>query len=147
MAILDQSKRPYVEDNDELIFIGIDLPFHKSSGPEGYFKSTQYTLDAVKQNIRLLMNPKRGERIMQPNLGVGLERFLFEQINDNTTIQIQDEIIETFKFWLPFVTIQDIKVEFKENYQQDNNTIMIEIIFNLNKDPNSLESVQVTIGE
>ena len=147
MAILDQSKRPYVEDNDELIFIGIDLPFHKSSGPEGYFKSTQYTLDAVKQNIRLLMNTKRGERIMQPNLGVGLERFLFEQINDNTTIQIQDEIIETFKFWLPFVTIQDIKVEFKENYQQDNNTIMIEIIFNLNKDPNSLESVQVTIGE
>tara|TARA_R100000773_G_C4211268_1_gene110786 strand:- start:995 stop:1432 length:438 start_codon:yes stop_codon:yes gene_type:complete len=145
MAILDRSKRPYIEDNDELIFIGIDLPFHKSNGSEGYFKSTTTTLDAVKQNIRLLMNTKRGERFMQPNLGLGLERFLFQPIKENTTIEIQDEIIETFKFWLPFVVIQNIEVKFKE--LQDNNVITIEIFFNLNKDPNTLESVQVTLGE
>ena len=32
MAILDTSKKQLIQDRDENIFIGIDLPFRKSSG-------------------------------------------------------------------------------------------------------------------
>ena len=42
MAIKDTTRKPYIEDNDENIFIGIDLPFRKSNGIEGYFASTGY---------------------------------------------------------------------------------------------------------
>ena len=43
MAIIDPSKKPYIVDRDENIFVGIDLPFRLSTGPEGYFASTSTT--------------------------------------------------------------------------------------------------------
>jgi uncharacterized protein len=147
MAILDTSKRPFLNDRDELVFIGIDLPFHKSNGTEGWFASTQYTIDAVKQNVKLLLQTRKGERLMQPDLGIDLYKFLFEQITTNVVLQIKAEIIDTFTAWLPFVNIVDIKVQPGENYDVGVNSINIYLEFSLNSDPRTLESVQVTIGE
>jgi hypothetical protein len=147
MAILDTSKRPFINDRDELISIGIDLPFHKSDGTEGWFATTKYTIDAVKQNVKLLLQTKKGERLMQPDLGIDLYRFLFEQITSDTLIEIQNEIIETFSKWLPFVVINDIRIQPGENYDVGVNSINIYLEFNLDSDPRSLESVNVTVGE
>ena len=147
MAILDTSKQPFAQDRDKNVFVGIDLPFRKSEGGEGYFASTSTTLKAVKNDVRLLLLTEKGERIFQPNLGVGLRRFLFEPITGETTLAIQNEIVETFNFWLPFVSIKDIKVETTTQDSFNKNQISINVIFNLDKDPNTLESVQVQIGE
>ena len=147
MAILDTSKKPFIQDRDNNVFIGINLPFKKSEGSEGYFLSTTTTIEAVKNNVRLLLSTDKGERIFQPNLGIGLRRFLFEPITGETTIAIQNEIIETFNFWLPFISIKDIKVETTSADGTNPNQISINVIFNLDKDPNTLESVQVQIGE
>ena len=147
MAILDTSKKPFIQDRDNDVFIGINLPFKKSEGSEGYFLSTTTTIEAVKNNVKLLLSTDKGERIFQPNLGIGLRRFLFEPITGETTLAIQNEIIETFNFWLPFITIKDIKVETTSADGTNPNQISINVIFNLDKDPNTLESVQVQIGE
>ena len=147
MAVLDTSKKPFIQDRDNDVFIGINLPFKKSEGSEGYFLSTTTTIDAVKNNVKLLLSTDKGERIFQPNLGIGLRRFLFEPITGETTLAIQNEIIETFNFWLPFITIKDIKVETTSADGTNPNQISINVIFNLDKDPNTLESVQVQIGE
>ena len=77
MAILDTSKKPFIQDRDNEVFIGINLPFKKSEGSEGYFLSTTTTIEAVKNNVKLLLSTDKGERIFQPNLGVGLRRFFF----------------------------------------------------------------------
>tara|TARA_R110002074_G_scaffold284548_4_gene456295 strand:- start:6630 stop:7073 length:444 start_codon:yes stop_codon:yes gene_type:complete len=147
LAVLDTSKKPFIQDRDDNIYIGIDLPFRKSESGEGYFASTSTTIDAVKNNVRTLLSTDKGERIFQPNLGVDLRRFLFEQITGETTLAIQNEIVESLNFWLPFVTIKDIEVKFSEADGIGPNQISINVIFNLSKDPNTLESVQVQIGE
>ena len=147
MAILDTSKKPFIQDRDNNVFIGINLPFKKSEGSEGYFLSTTTTIDAVKNNVKLLLSTDKGERIFQPNLGIGLRRFLFEPITGETTLAIQNEIIDTFNFWLPFITIKDIQVETTSADGTNLNQISLNVIFNLDKDPNTLESVQVQIGE
>ena len=147
MAILDTSKKPFIQDRDNDVFIGINLPFKKSEGSEGYFLSTTTTIEAVKNNVKLLLSTDKGERIFQPNLGIGLRRFLFEPITGETTLAIQNEIVDTFNFWLPFITIKDIKVETTSADGTNPNQISINVIFNLDKDPNTLESVQVQIGE
>ena len=72
MAIRDTTIKPFIQDRDDNIFVGIDYPFHKSNGVEGWFKSTATTIEAVKNNIKLLLQTERGERLMQPNLGVAL---------------------------------------------------------------------------
>ena len=147
MAILDTSKKPFIQDRDNNVFIGINLPFKKSEGSEGYFLSTTTTIDAVKNNVKLLLSTDKGERIFQPNLGIGLRRFLFEPITGETTLAIQNEIVDTFNFWLPFIKIKDIQVETTSADGTNPNQISINVIFNLDKDPNTLESVQVQIGE
>ena len=143
MAIRDTQKKPFIQDRDENIFVGIDYPFHRSTGVEGWFKSTSTTIDAVKNNIKLLLQTERGERLMQPNLGVSLKRFLFQQIDSDTIVAMQDEIIDTMNFWLPFVEIKDIQV----STDDDRNTIRINVTFNIIRDPNTLRSVEVEIGE
>ena len=146
MAVLDTSKKPFIQDRDNDVFIGINLPFKKSEGSEGYFLSTTTTIEAVKNNVKLLLSTDKGERIFQPNLGIGLRRFLFEPITGETTLAIQNEIVDTFNFWLPFITIKDIQVETTSADGTNPNQISINVIFNLDKDPNTLESVQVQIG-
>ena len=147
MAIKDTTRKPYIEDNDENIFIGIDLPFRRSNGKEGYFASTTTTIEAVKNNIRNLVRTNTGERLMQPNLGLNLRNYMFEQFTDETILGVQNDIVDTFKVWLPFVEIRDIQVSMDENDSIGKNKMSINIVFNITRDPDTLESVQIEIGE
>ena len=147
MAIRDTTKKPYIEDRDSNIFVGIDYPFHKSNGVEGWFASTDTTIKAVKNNIKMLLSTNKGERIMQPNLGINLRKFLFEQYTDESKIAVENEILDTFKTWLPFVEIKGLDINMNETDAIGKNKMSIFITFNIIRDPNTLESIQVEIGE
>jgi len=95
----------------------------------------------VKNNIRNLLNTNQGERLFQPNIGINLRQYLFGQITEETLLQIQESISSTFDFWLPFVQIQNINLKNGTNA----NSIVIDILFNIKQDPNTLESVQISI--
>ena len=43
MAILDRRKDRFVEDQDTRVSVGIEFPFGRVSGGDGYFKSTKTT--------------------------------------------------------------------------------------------------------
>tara|TARA_R110000822_G_scaffold222793_5_gene356096 strand:- start:4767 stop:5225 length:459 start_codon:yes stop_codon:yes gene_type:complete len=139
MAIKDINRKPFIEDNDSNIYIGIDLPIRKSEGKEGYFASTKTTIEAVKNNISNLIQTDLGERLFQPRLGLNLRKFLFEQFNEDIILEIQNEILDALESWLPFVEVSDIQVS------DDNNKLNINIIFNIKQDPNTLDSVQIGI--
>ena len=144
MAIKDTARKPYIEDNDDNIFIGLDLPIHKSSGKEGYFASTSTTIEAVKNNIRNILKTERGERLMQPRFGINLKKFLFEPMSEESVVNIQDEIINTFLVWLPFVEVRDIRVN---SSRVGPNSLNLDIVFNIKQDPNTLDSIQIQITE
>ena len=149
MAIKDLSKNPFIEDRDNNVFIGIDLPFRKSDGIEGWFASTTTTIEAVKNNIRNLLSTHKGERYLQPNIGLNLRKFLFEQFTDELRLQIENDILDTIDFWLPFIQVKDLKVGMSSATagSVNNNKLIISVVFNITRDPNTLESVQVEIGE
>ena len=110
MAVRDTSKKPYLQDEDEKIKIGIDLPIRRDSELDGFFATTSTTIEAVKNNIRNLLQTEEGERFFQPNLGIGLRRVLFDHITEESLIGIQDSILDKLEFWLPFVEVRDIQV-------------------------------------
>lgn len=142
MAFLDTNVTgSFVEDRDSAVSIGIDLPFHRDIGPNGWFATTKTTVEAVKNNIRNLLLTNRGERVFQPNLGLGLRQFLFEQITPDTIIAIQNDIRDTLSLWLPFVIIENIIV----NQKDDFNRIDVKLEFRINQVPNSLDSITVGI--
>jgi|TARA_B100001971_G_scaffold211289_1_gene238722 phage baseplate assembly protein W len=145
MPIFDRRKDRFIEDQDTRVSVGIDFPFGRvPNSSDGYFKTSKTTIDAIKNNIKLLLKTERSERLFQPFLGMNLKRFVFEQITEDTKIQIENDIVDTFETWLPFVELRDIEV-ITNSITEDRNKININIVFNIKKAPNSLESVGVVL--
>ena len=145
MPILDKRKNQFIEDQDTRVSVGIDFPFARVPNQDGYFKTTKTTVESIKNNIKLLLKTEQGERVFQPTLGMGLRRFVFEQINENTSIEIENNIVDVFNTWLPFVELQGIDVNIDPT-NQEQNKIKINITFSIKKSPTSLESVEVALG-
>ena len=146
MAIIDKNiNNWYNVDRDEDVFIGINLPLILDNGQEA---SSKTTMEAVKNNLYNLCSTEQGERVMQPNLGVRLKRYLFEPFTDEVVVGIQQTITDAFAYWLPFVVIRDIDVRMSgEKNHEARSTILVSVVFALSDDPTKYESVQVTVGE
>ena len=144
MPILDKRKNQFIEDQDTRVSVGIDFPFGRQPNQDGYFKTTKTTVESVKNNIRLLLQTEQGERAFQPFLGMGLKRFVFEQITENTSIEIENNIVDVFETWLPFVELKDIQTNI-DSTNQEQNKIKINITFSIKRAPGSLESVGVVL--
>jgi len=142
MAIRDTSRKPYIEDNNTNIKVGIDLPIRRGTDADGFFATTSTTIEAVKNNIRNLLQTNEGERFFQPSLGLNLKRLLFEHITNENLIGVQDSILDKMEFWLPFVEVRDIQILTKDNTTDIGaNEIRVKILFNIKQDPNTLDSV------
>ena len=144
MPILDKRKNQFIEDQDTRVSVGIDFPFARVPNQDGYFKTTKTTVESIKNNIRLLLQTEQGERVFQPSLGMNLRRFVFEQINENTSIEIENNIVDVFNTWLPFVELKDIQTNI-DSTNQEQNKIKINITFSIKRAPGSLESVGVIL--
>jgi len=143
VAIPDRRVKRFVEDRDSRVSVGLDFPIGRQAGDQmGYFATTKTTMDAIKNDVRLLLMTQRGERLFQPFLGMNIRRFLFEQITDDTAIEIENDIVDTFETWLPFVQLQDINVDLGD---QNKNQIKINITFNVRNAPTELQSVGVVL--
>ena len=87
----------------------VSLPFvyNKEDGPYALNKTMQ---DVVKQNLKTLILTDRGERIMLPDFGAGLRKFLFNNLNQSTSLEIKSEIESQVKKYLPFIKIEEVDV-------------------------------------
>ena len=73
---------------------------------------------------------------------------MFQNITDESTLTIQNEILDVLEFWLPFVEVRNIIINSTLNDNSINaNTINIDILFNIKQDPNTWQSVQLSVGE
>ena len=103
---------------------------------------TSTTIEAVKNNIRNLLQTNEGERFFRPNLGLNLRQILFEHVKSENLIRVQDSILDKIELWLPFVEVRDIEVQTREsNVAIGANEVRVKILFNIKRDPNTLDSV------
>ena len=139
-----------MSDRDDDVFIGLKLPLILDNG---FDSSTQTTIEAVKYNLRNLISTELGERVMQPNLGIRLKKFLFDPFTSDVVESIKSSIFDTLAYWLPFVQVENIIVEMSEaNPVQNqggeyNSRMEVSIEFSLKKDPTTTDSVQINIGD
>ena len=120
--------------------IGITLPL---TFGESTFEQSFQTKDQIKSNIKNLLLTKRGERILQPQFGSGLQSLLFEQNVDDLEGKIEDTINESLEQWLPYVTAEEIDIESTDELR-DNNKINVSIKFKIGDDIN-LETLTFTV--
>jgi phage baseplate assembly protein W len=62
----------------------------------------------IKQNLKMLILTEPGERIMEPEFGVGMKRYLFQNFSDDVYSEIDSRIREQVAEYLPDVAIKRI---------------------------------------
>ena len=111
-------------DLQKNIAIGVSLPFN---GP-GVFKSTYTTKDQIKSNLVNLLLTDTGERIMNPNFGTNLKRFLFEGITDSSLNLLKNNILISILNYISEITVTNITLV----PDTDNNLVSLTIEYYLN---------------
>ena len=91
--------------------IGPKLPLFRDDRFGNYDLITSY-IDEVKQNFKNLLLTAPGERIMNPDFGVGLRTFLFEQ-REHAISKIRQRLKGQVSRYMPFIRIN--KVQFNHN--------------------------------
>jgi phage baseplate assembly protein W len=66
--------------------------------------------EQVKQNFKILLLTAPGERLTDSNFGVGLKNYLFELANEQTYSKVRNRIQEQTAQYMPYITIQDLRV-------------------------------------
>ena len=78
---------------------------------------------------------------MQPQFGTGLHSLLFEQMDDQEfEVTIQQVITENVNYWLPYIRIQDIEVEYTDE-NKDRNQAKLKIQFSVG---NEIDTDEIT---
>jgi phage baseplate assembly protein W len=67
--------------------------------------------EKVRQSIRLILATRRGERVMRPDFGAGLEDFLFEPISTTTAALIRHRVETALVQWEPRIDVEAVRVE------------------------------------
>ena len=89
------------------------------------------TIETVAlQNLKMLVLTSPGERMMDPNFGVGIRNFLFEQNNNSTYSKIKTRIMRQTQEYLPFLEIREVKFDSEVNNENIlSNGLLITIEF------------------
>lgn len=89
---------------------GKSLSFSPRVGPDGHMLWSAGELN-VRESICIILRTKPGERLMRPDFGCGLDRYLFEPNSISTLRLIQEEVKRSINRWEPRVTLDDVRVE------------------------------------
>lgn len=66
--------------------------------------------DAVKRSIKNLVITNKYERLLDPNIGAGINALLFEPMTPLTTIAIREAISDVLKFYEPRAVLETLDV-------------------------------------
>ena len=73
------------------------------------FRTIKSFKKLIKQNLKMLILTNKGERVMIPDYGVGINRFLFENYSNSTFAKIETEILEQVSVYMPIVSITELQ--------------------------------------
>ena len=143
MAILERRNikiNPIDLPQNDRVAIGVTLPFN---GP-GVFNSSYATKDQVKSNLINLLLTDPGERLMEPNFGVGVRSLLFEQYIDKENLKTK--MIDQASIYIPEIEISDIFIK-RENPETtpELHTLQISIYYKLLSD-RSIDAIEINFS-
>ena len=106
-------------DLNEEAAIGVTLPFNSDS----VFNQSFTTKEAVKSNLINVLLTFPGERVFEPEFGVGLKRLIFEQNIDEESLK--SNINDQVGMYIPEIEIEDIDIKMVP----DENTLYIRLTY------------------
>jgi len=126
-------------------FVGLNFPLGSRKEVGGYFSRTT-DVTSVRAAIKQLTQTERGERVMLPDFGVSLRRFLFQPLDENTFDGIKREVSTSFKKYIIGATLLKLSV-FPLNITgpSGGNSLKLILLFSLDKEDSIISEVEVKL--
>jgi phage baseplate assembly protein W len=120
----------------------INLKFPLRKSPQGAFAGNSTTIEAVKDNLKILLLTNYGERPINYDFGANLRRVLFNEPGVDIKQKIRDQIFAAVERWMPFVKIDSLVVLDQNNDGTiESNKIRLKIHFSVGQLSDVLEQV------
>ena len=84
--------------------------------------------DMIRQNLKMLILTNPGERMMDPEFGVGMKQFLFQNYSENVYGEIDSKIREQVSIYIPAVKIQDVKFY---SIEEDSSILKFRLVYSI----------------
>ena len=131
----------YPEDDQQSGTLGILLPMNNGGDSirGGFFNMSRTTEEQAISNYINLLLTFPGERYMQPDFGIGIQRRLFEPNTEGLRLSIEADIDRQSAFWLPYINNHSIEVRERVDIPgmkatDSENAIQIIITFSVTED-------------
>ena len=118
--------------------ISAKLPIQRDS-VDGYSLTKTYK-ENIAQNMKNLLLTVPGERMMDPNFGVGLKEYLFEPNVGVVHPEIKHNIKDQVRIYLPFVEIKSInfltgtEINLRDTLtlaEEDEHRLSVEVVYKI----------------
>jgi phage baseplate assembly protein W len=90
--------------------IGRGISFPPRVGPDGRVQWSEGERN-VREAIQVILATEPRERVLLPEFGAGLARFLFEPNTVTTRHQIAERITRALALWEPRISVESVSVE------------------------------------
>jgi len=134
MPIIQNTRKINPLDINNNIRIGLAFPLNSVNMSTG----TTNTRDQIKSNFLNLLLTVPGERINQPNYGIGLKSKLFENSFDESTLI--EEINAKTAFYIPEISVESVNI----NQDIDEYKVTIKIDYSIADQPS--DSIQINFS-
>jgi len=122
---------------------------------KGFFEGNQDTIRAVRENIKILLLTKKGERVVNGGIGTNIPILLgslFEQIVPaELEVRIRSEIESAIRVWMPEIKLVSLKLYSEDTVggigvSLDTNQVLIRMKYVLKNADQLVDSVQLTLS-
>jgi len=103
--------------------VGVAVPFSQP----WVFTSTYTTKDAIKSNLINYFLTNRNERVFNPSFGGNLRAFIFEQITNQTTDALKEQIQSDLQRYFSLIQIRNLEILAAEDY----NTVQVILTYSV----------------
>lgn len=100
----------------------LPLQYEPTDGPYTLLKDVK---SVGQQNLKMLVLTIPGERIMNPDFGVGISQYIFEQEGFFSSTEIENRILDQVEKYLSYIKITNIDI-FERTDLQNTYQITIE---------------------
>jgi hypothetical protein len=106
--------------------LSVALPLAVSS-TDGAYNVHKNLKSVARQSLKMLILTAPGERMMFPDFGVGMRRYLFEQNIPGFDTELKAKVAEQVTKYIPYIQLTGLSVV----DSKDNNTINLKISYSV----------------
>jgi len=94
---------------DSKDFLGVGWKFPVQVDSHSMINMSKYEED-IKEAIWIILGTSKGERVMHPDFGCGINDLVFESISAATLANIEQSVREALINWEPRIRLMDVSV-------------------------------------